>query len=142
MAATGRTLRRFHWWDGALWWYSYSVGGFEGYRTPGGRRLPCATMAEALRDPSRRDEIRRLASRPRERFKPILVVAGSRAQFRKWCRDTGHHERRDAVYVSSERVLRGRQGGTYVITGTGLERRDIAEIERSLRIVGAEPMAE
>ena len=37
--------RRFVWWDGALWWRTYTEGGYDGYRTAGGRRLPCATLA-------------------------------------------------------------------------------------------------
>jgi hypothetical protein len=37
--------RRFVWWDGALWWRTYQEGGFDGYRTLGGRKLPCDTLA-------------------------------------------------------------------------------------------------
>jgi hypothetical protein len=58
-------LRRFHWWDGSLWWYTYTVGGYEGYRTLGGRKLACATMETALRRPDMRDEIRRMAAKRR-----------------------------------------------------------------------------
>lgn len=67
MVAGGRVLKRFHWWDGALWWYSYHVGGYEGYRTLTGRRLPCATMADALRNPALHDEIRRSSLRTRQK---------------------------------------------------------------------------
>jgi apolipoprotein N-acyltransferase len=56
-------LRRFHWWDGALWWRTYTPGGFDGYRTTGGRRLPCATMLWALERPGMRAEIRVLSRR-------------------------------------------------------------------------------
>ena len=56
-------LRRFHWWDGSLWWRTYTVGGFDGYRTLLGRRLACATMVTALKRPDMRDEIRGLAAR-------------------------------------------------------------------------------
>ena len=69
---------------------------------------------------------------------PILVVAGNARQFADWCREHGLRERQDAIYVSSERALRGRQGGSYVLTGTWMDRRDIREIEQSLRIVGAQ----
>ena len=56
-------LRRFHWWDRSLWWRTYTVGGFDGYRTLLSRRLPCGTMVTALKRASMRDEIRRLAAR-------------------------------------------------------------------------------
>ena len=56
-------LRRFHWWDRSLWWYTYTPGGYEGYRTAGGRRLPCATLATALQRPDMRDQVRKLARR-------------------------------------------------------------------------------
>ena len=36
---------RFVWWDGAIWWRTYQEGGYDGYRTLSGRRLPCATLA-------------------------------------------------------------------------------------------------
>jgi hypothetical protein len=52
---------RLVWWDGSLWWRTYTSGGYDGYRTAAGRRLPCATLATALRRPDMRPEIRRLA---------------------------------------------------------------------------------
>jgi hypothetical protein len=55
--------RRFVWWDRALWWRTYRPGGFDGYRTLTGRRLPCATMEQAVRRPDMRDEIRQLSRR-------------------------------------------------------------------------------
>ena len=55
--------QKFVFWDGALWWRTYTPGGFDGYRTIGGRKLPCATMATALTRPDMAAEIRRLASR-------------------------------------------------------------------------------
>jgi len=55
--------RRFVVWDRALWHRTYREGGFDGYRTLTGRRLPCATMETAVRRPDMRDEIRRLAAR-------------------------------------------------------------------------------
>jgi hypothetical protein len=64
-AGSRRRLRRFCWWDRALWWYSYTVGGFEGYRTAGARRLACATMETAINRPDMAEEIRRIAARRR-----------------------------------------------------------------------------
>lgn len=58
-------LRHFTWWDGSLWWRTYTPGGYDGYRALRGRKLPCATMETALRRPELRGEIRRLARRPR-----------------------------------------------------------------------------
>lgn len=55
--------RRLVWWDGALWYRTCHAGGFDGYRTMTGRRLPCATLATALRRPDMRLEIRKLAQR-------------------------------------------------------------------------------
>lgn len=52
---------RVLWWDRSLWWRTYTVGGYDGYRTLTRRRLPCAMMDTALRRPDMRDEIRRLA---------------------------------------------------------------------------------
>lgn len=53
--------RKTVWWDRALWWRVYHPGGFDGYRTMGGRRLPCATLETALRRPGLAAEIRQLA---------------------------------------------------------------------------------
>lgn len=41
--------RRFVWWDGALWWRTYREGGFDGYRTLGGQKLPCGELARRTR---------------------------------------------------------------------------------------------
>lgn len=41
--------RRFVWWDRSLWWRTQTPGGFDGYRTLTGRRLPCATLETAVR---------------------------------------------------------------------------------------------
>jgi hypothetical protein len=54
---------RLAWWDRSLWWRTYHVGGYDGWRTLTGRRLPCAMMGTARRRPDMRDEIRRLAAR-------------------------------------------------------------------------------
>ena len=62
-----RPLRRFHWWDGALWWRTYTPGGFDGYRTTGGRKLPCATMETAINRPDMADLVRQLAARRKAR---------------------------------------------------------------------------
>lgn len=32
------------WWDRSVWYRTYREGGFDGYRTLGGRRLPCDTL--------------------------------------------------------------------------------------------------
>ncbi len=53
--------RRFVFWDRALWWRTYTVGGFDGYRTLAGRRLPCDTLEKAVRRPDLKAEIRRLS---------------------------------------------------------------------------------
>jgi len=71
MASTvdGMTLTprewRIHWWDRTLWWCTYHEGGFDGYRTIGGRKLPCATMATALERPDMRGEIKALLAAQR-----------------------------------------------------------------------------
>jgi len=56
-------LNRPIWWDGSLWFRSYREGGFDGWRTIGGRKLSCDTMFAALNAPHLRDEIRRMAAR-------------------------------------------------------------------------------
>lgn len=53
-------MQRPQWWDGSLWFRTYSEGGFDGWQTTGGRRMPCDTMRTALAQPSRSDEIRQL----------------------------------------------------------------------------------
>ena len=53
--------RRFVIWDRTLWWRTYTPGGFDGYRTLSGRRLPCGTMERAVRRPDLAGEIRRLS---------------------------------------------------------------------------------
>ncbi|HSZ38469.1 MAG TPA: hypothetical protein VK817_00780 [Trebonia sp.] len=55
--------RRFVVWDRAIWYRTYREGGFDGYRTLTGRRLPCATMEKAVRRPDLAGEIRRLSRR-------------------------------------------------------------------------------
>lgn len=55
--------KRPHWWDGALWFRVYTPGGFDGWRTVAGRKMPCDTMFAALTAPHLRDEIRRMTSR-------------------------------------------------------------------------------
>ena len=59
----GCLMKRFCWWDGSLWWRTYTPGGFDGYRTLRCRKLPCATMETALRRPDMHDDIRRVAAR-------------------------------------------------------------------------------
>jgi hypothetical protein len=56
--------RRFVFWDKSLWWRTYQPGGFDGYRTLRGRRLPCDTMEKAMRRPDLAGEIRRLSMAP------------------------------------------------------------------------------
>lgn len=53
--------RRPHRWDGALWWRTYREGGFDGWRTVSGRRMPCDTMLAALTAPHLHDEISRIS---------------------------------------------------------------------------------
>lgn len=62
-------MARAIWWDRSIWWRTYRQGGYDGYRTLAGRRLPCATMETALRRPDMKAEIRRLAAR-----RPRLTV--------------------------------------------------------------------
>ena len=54
---------RLYWWDRSLWWRTYRVGGYDGYRTLLGCRLACAAMETALRRPDLRDELRKVAAR-------------------------------------------------------------------------------
>lgn len=56
-------LRRPAWWDGSLWFRVYREGGYDGWRTIGGRRMPCDTMFVALAAPHLRDDIRRMIRR-------------------------------------------------------------------------------
>lgn len=55
--------KRPHWWDGTLWFRVYSPGGYDGWRTITGRRMPCDTMLTALNAPHLHDDIRRLTAR-------------------------------------------------------------------------------
>jgi len=55
--------RRPRWWDRSLWFRVCTPGGFDGWRTLTGRRMPCDTMFAAVNAPHLRDEIRRLTSR-------------------------------------------------------------------------------
>ncbi|MCW2720704.1 hypothetical protein [Pseudonocardia sp.] len=59
--------KRLLWWDRSIWWRTYRQGGYDGFRTITGRRLPCATMDTALRRPELRSDIRLLAARRRRR---------------------------------------------------------------------------
>lgn len=54
---------RPRWWDRSLWFRVYTPGGYDGWRTLAGRRMPCDTMRAALAHPDWRDDIRRLVSR-------------------------------------------------------------------------------
>jgi hypothetical protein len=83
---------RVHWWDGSLWWRTYSVGGYDGYRTPGGRRLPCSTMETALTQPGRGEEIRRLAARRSPRRSPARWLSGE-ADAVAWRLDASGYDR-------------------------------------------------
>jgi hypothetical protein len=56
-------LQRPQWWDGAVWFRAYTPGGFDGWRTIGGRRLPCDTMFAALNAPHLHSEISRMSRR-------------------------------------------------------------------------------
>lgn len=60
-------LKSPRWWDGALWFRTYSPGGYDGYKTISGRKLPCGTLATAIRRPDMHDEIRRLSEYGRRR---------------------------------------------------------------------------
>jgi len=60
-AGIGSGDRRFVFWDRSLWWRTYREGGFDGYRTLAGRRLPCGTMETAVRRPDMANEVRRLS---------------------------------------------------------------------------------
>lgn len=55
--------RRFVFWDRMLWWRTYREGGFDGYRTLAGRRLPCGAMETALRCPDLAAEAKRASRR-------------------------------------------------------------------------------
>ena len=55
--------KRPRWWDGSLWFRAYREGGFDGWRTIGGRRMACDTMFTALTAPHMHDEIRQLLAR-------------------------------------------------------------------------------
>lgn len=59
----GTGERRFVVWDHAIWCRTCREGGFDGYRTLTGRRLPCDTMERAVRRPDLAGEIRRLSRR-------------------------------------------------------------------------------
>jgi len=48
--AIRRGRRRFVWCRRRLWWRSYTVGGFDGYRS-GRRRVPCDTLARWKMNP-------------------------------------------------------------------------------------------
>lgn len=52
---------RIVFWDRSVWWRTYREGGFDGYRTLLGRKLPCYTMYQATTRPDLRDEIRPLS---------------------------------------------------------------------------------
>lgn len=67
-------MQRPRWWDRALWFRSYTRGGFDGWRTAGGRKLPCQTMRIALTEPRMQDEVRRLAAKPKPPAKPEPVI--------------------------------------------------------------------
>lgn len=52
--------QRPQWWDGSLWFRTYREGGFDGWQTTGGRRMPCDTMRTALAQPHMHGEISRM----------------------------------------------------------------------------------
>lgn len=71
-------FERPRYWDRALWFRSYTPGGFDGWRTLGGRKLPCQTMHIALTEPRMQGECRRLAAKrlnwPKPPAKPESVI--------------------------------------------------------------------
>ena len=72
-----------HYWDNTIWWRTYQPGGYDGYRTIGGRKLPCATLATALSKPEMREEIRSLSRqslRNRLHRKGIARLLNSRSE--------------------------------------------------------------
>lgn len=40
--------RRIVWHDGGLWFRTYTVGGYDGYRTLLGRMAPCGELARRM----------------------------------------------------------------------------------------------
>lgn len=65
--------------------------------------------------------------------KPILVLAGSRAQFEAWCIDNDRSPRDPNVrYVRSTRDVQGWSGFQWTTYGTWYERRDGYDLEREL----------
>jgi hypothetical protein len=64
---------------------------------------------------------------------PIVVLAGSLAQFRMWCRSAGlDPESRHVTYARDVSDLRGRQGARVVRCGTWHLRRDRRELEEAV----------
>lgn len=77
-------MERPVWWDGSFWFRTRAVGGYNGYRTLLGRRLPCSTLETARRCPERREEIRRVAA-------PVAALRRRRS-----CGRHGHPVKRGA----------------------------------------------
>jgi hypothetical protein len=64
----------------------------------------------------------------------VVVLAGSHAQFRLWCRSAGLDPRsRHLVYARDARVLYGLRGFRVVRCGTWWLRRDLREVEQVIR---------
>lgn len=65
-----------------------------------------------------------------------VVIAANARDFEDWCRDNGRSPRdRMLLYVSTERVIRGRSGPlATVVTDQGWRRRDLDEILTSVRV--------
>lgn len=100
---------RIHRWDHSLWWRTYQPGGYDGYRTITGRRLPCATMATALQRPDMHDEIRRLAARRPRTLRQGLRLRADDTAFRlaTWLNDRDHDKAAARLYGLSKRLSDG-----------------------------------
>jgi hypothetical protein len=77
-----------------------------------------------------------MAEMVKERPRRMLVVAGTYVQFKGWRAE--REERQQAVYVSSELILRGRiaADNDLCFVGTWLSRSDLAAVLDGLRICG------
>ncbi|MGW0920405.1 hypothetical protein ACWD3J_15470 [Streptomyces sp. NPDC002755] len=69
---------------------------------------------------------------------PVVVLAGSLAQFRYWCRSAGlDPESRHVVYASTVEKLYGMNGVRVVRYGTWRHRRDALALDNRARAIEA-----
>lgn len=70
-------------------------------------------------------------------MRKILVITGNKKQYNLWCREN-NVEPRNAVYVSSEDMLRGSHIEEWQIVkwGTWAERKDISQILSTIEACG------